>query len=135
MSETQASVVPRQVVPAETGAIEHPSSSPLSIHDMTVAYHRRPVVWDVDYSAPAQKLIAIVGPNGAGKTTLLKAVLDLVPTVSGRVQFFGEPYRKQRDRVAYVPQRTSVDWDFPVSALDVVAVESHASGSWPRRGA
>ena len=99
---------------------------------MTVAYHRRPVVWDVDYSAPAQKLIAIVGPNGAGKTTLLKAVLDLVPTVSGRVQFFGEPYRKQRDRVAYVPQRTSVDWDFPVSALDVVAMGLYRKIGWFR---
>lgn len=101
---------------------EHPATAPLSIHDLTVAYHRKPVVWDVDYNAPAGKLVAIVGPNGAGKSTLLKATLGLMPHVSGEVQFFGRPYRAVRDRVAYVPQRTSVDWDFPVSALDVVAM-------------
>ena len=90
---------------------EHPVSSPLSIHDMTVAYHRKPVLWDVDYDAPDGKLIAIVGPNGAGKSTLIKASLDLVPRASGRVQIYGQPYRKQRSRVGYVPQRGSVDWD------------------------
>ncbi|MFO1094484.1 MAG: ATP-binding cassette domain-containing protein [Planctomycetaceae bacterium] len=95
---------------------DHPETSPLSIHDMTVAYHRRPVLWDVDYIAPAGRLVAIVGPNGAGKSTLIKAALDLIPKVSGDVRVFGRPYREQRARVAYVPQRTSVDWDFPVSA-------------------
>ena len=67
-------------------------SSPLSIQDMTVAYQRRPVLWDVDYEAPSGKLIAIVGPNGAGKSTLIKAVLELIPTASGDVAFFGRPY-------------------------------------------
>ena len=99
---------------------EHPRSAPLSIHDMTVAYHRKPVLWDVDYDAPEGKLIGIVGPNGAGKSTLIKAALDLVPTASGRVLIYGKPYRKHRNQVGYVPQRESVDWDFPVSALEVV---------------
>ena len=94
---------------------EHPRSAPLSIHDMTVAYHRKPVLWDVDYDAPEGKLIGIVGPNGAGKSTLIKAALDLVPTASGRVLIYGKPYKKQRHLVGYVPQRESVDWDFPVS--------------------
>ncbi len=89
------------------------SLSPLVIHDLTVAYQRKPVVWDIDYSASAGRLIAIVGPNGAGKSTLIKAALSLVPRISGEILFFGQPYRQVRHRVAYVPQRTTVDWDFP----------------------
>src|SRR5690606_12744298 len=84
------------------------------------------------YAAPAGELVAVVGPNGAGKSTLIKAVLDLVPKVSGSVRFFGQPYRKARDRVAYVPQRTSVDWDFPVSALDVAAMGLYRRIGWCR---
>ncbi len=99
---------------------------------MTVAYHRRPVIWDIDYDAPSGKLIAIVGPNGAGKSTLIKAVLGLVPMVSGDVRLFGRPYEEQRSVVAYVPQRTSVDWDFPVSALDVVAMGLYRKIGWFR---
>lgn len=123
---------PREPVPLPALADEHPASAPLSIHDMTVAYHRRPVIWDVDYDAPAGKLIAIVGPNGAGKSTLIKAALDLVPKVSGAVRIFGRPYDEQRLRVAYVPQRTSVDWDFPVSAQDVVAMGLYRKIGWFR---
>jgi len=111
---------------------EHPSSAPLSIHDMTVAYHRKPVLWDIDYNAPAGRLTAIVGPNGAGKSTLIGAVLDLVPRASGRVRFFGQPYRRARARVGFVPQRESVDWDFPVSALDVVAMGLYRQIGWCR---
>jgi len=108
------------------------SDAPLVIDDMTVAYHRKPVLWDIDYRAPRGKLIAIVGPNGSGKTTLIKAVLDLVPMASGRVLMFGEPYRKQRHRVGYVPQRSSVDWDFPVNALHVVAMGLYRKIGWCR---
>ena len=111
---------------------QHPELVPLSIHDMTVAYQRRPVIWDIDFDAPAGSLIAIVGPNGAGKSTLIKASLDLVPKVSGDVLVFGEPYRAQRGRVAYVPQRSSVDWDFPVSALDVAAMGLYRHIGWFR---
>ncbi|MEP0847305.1 MAG: metal ABC transporter ATP-binding protein [Phycisphaerae bacterium] len=99
---------------------------------MTVAYHRKPVLWDVDYDAPDGKLIGIVGPNGAGKSTLLKGVLELVPRVSGRVTIYGRPYREQRRLVGYVPQRESVDWDFPVSALDVVAMGRYGELGWLR---
>ncbi|MCA8990699.1 MAG: metal ABC transporter ATP-binding protein [Planctomycetaceae bacterium] len=114
-------------------APEHLHTCPLSIHDMTVAYQRRPVIWDIDYDAPAGQLIAIVGPNGAGKSTLVKAVLDLVPKVSGEVSVFGKPYKTQCDRVSYVPQRSSVDWDFPVSALDVAAMGLYRKIGWFRR--
>jgi len=109
---------------------EHSPDSPLSVHAMTVAYHRKPVLWDVDYDAPPNKLIAIVGPNGAGKSTLIKACLGLVPRASGQVEFWGEPYRKARARIGYMPQRESVDWDFPVSALDVVAMGRYRKIGW-----
>jgi len=111
---------------------EHSADSPLSIHAMTVAYHRKPVLWDVDYDAPPNKLIAIVGPNGAGKSTLIKACLGLVPRASGQVEFWSEPYRRARPRIGYVPQRESVDWDFPVSALDVVCMGRYRKIGWCR---
>src|SRR5690554_4855143 len=85
---------------------------PLSVRDLTVAYHRKPVIWDLDLEIPEGKLIGIVGPNGAGKSTLIKACLDLIPSVSGQIEIYGEPYRKRRSLVGYVPQRESVDWDF-----------------------
>jgi len=97
---------------------------------MTVAYQRKPVLWDVDYGAPESKLIGIIGPNGAGKSTLIKACLDLVPRASGSVRFFGQPYRAQRRLVGYVPQRESVDWDFPASALDVVTMGRYGRIPW-----
>ena len=114
------------------GLPEHSPLSPLSIHDLTVAYHRKPVVWDVDLEIPEGKLVALVGPNGAGKSTMIKACLGLVPQASGLVQIYGKPYRKQRHLVGYVPQRESVDWDFPVSALDVVAMGGYQRLGWFR---
>lgn len=111
---------------------EHSAENPLSIHAMTVAYRHKPVLWDVDYDASRNRLIAIVGPNGAGKSTLIKACLGLVPRASGQVEFWGEAYRKVRSRVGYVPQRESVDWDFPVSALDVVCMGRYRRIGWCR---
>lgn len=109
---------------------EHSIDSPLSIHDMTVAYHNKPVLWDIDLDIPAGRLVAVVGPNGAGKSTLIKAVMDLIPRASGDVRVFGKPFRRNRRRVAYVPQRESVDWDFPVSALDVVTMGTYGRIGW-----
>ncbi|WP_417392644.1 metal ABC transporter ATP-binding protein [Gimesia sp.] len=103
---------------------------PLSVYDLTVAYHRKPVIWDVSFDIPPGKLIGIIGPNGAGKSTLLKAVMDLIPKASGRVQIFGKSYQKNRHRVGYVPQRESVDWDFPVDALDVVTMGLYKEIGW-----
>jgi manganese/zinc/iron transport system ATP- binding protein len=111
---------------------EHEATSPLSIHDLTVAYNRKPVLWDVEYEAPDRSLIAIVGPNGAGKSTLIKAVLGLVPTASGLVEVYGRPVARQRQIIGYVPQRGSVDWDFPVSALEVVAMGLYGRIGWLR---
>jgi manganese/zinc/iron transport system ATP- binding protein len=103
---------------------------PLSIQDLTVAWHRRPVIWDVEFDVSPGRLVGIVGPNGAGKSTLLKAVMDLVPKASGRVEIFGRPWRESRQRVGYVPQRESVDWDFPVSVLDVVTMGLYGRIGW-----
>ncbi|MDF3128077.1 ABC transporter ATP-binding protein [Kiritimatiellaeota bacterium B1221] len=108
----------------------HPPSVPLAIDDLTVAYNEKPVLWDIDLDIPEGKLVGIVGPNGAGKSTLIKACLDLVPRASGRVMVYGESYKKQRGKVGYVPQRESVDWDFPVSALDVVAMGTYGKIGW-----
>lgn len=101
---------------------EHSPDAPLSIHAMTVAYERLPVLWDIDVDIPPGALVGVIGPNGAGKSTLIKAALGLVPKLSGDVQMFGRPYAVQRERVAYVPQRESIDWDFPVTVLDVVCM-------------
>ncbi|MEW9668828.1 metal ABC transporter ATP-binding protein [Ammoniphilus sp. 3BR4] len=92
----------------------------VSIENMTIAYHKKPVLREVSFEAPEGKLIGIVGPNGAGKSTLIKGTLGLVPLASGSVEIYGKPYHSQRKLVGYVPQRESVDWDFPTNALDVV---------------
>ncbi|MFW5904915.1 MAG: metal ABC transporter ATP-binding protein [bacterium] len=105
----------------------------IEVNDLTVAYHERPVLWDVDLSVRSGRLTAIVGPNGAGKTTLIRAILGLVPTAAGRVRVAGRPYRKARGLVAYVPQRGSVDWDFPTSVEDVVLMGTYGRLGWIRR--
>jgi manganese/zinc/iron transport system ATP- binding protein len=118
---------------ASAGAAPNSSAPALEIHDMTVAYHRKPVLWDIDLAIPEGKLVGIVGPNGAGKTTLIKAVLGLLPLVSGKVEIYGRPYREQRKLIGYVPQRESVDWDFPVTVRDVVLMGTYARLGWIRR--
>jgi manganese/zinc/iron transport system ATP- binding protein len=91
------------------------------------------VLWDIDLIVPEGRLVAIVGPNGAGKSTLIKAVLGLVPKASGRVDIYGRPYARQRALVGYVPQRESVDWDFPIRVLDVVLMGLSGRLGWFRR--
>jgi manganese/zinc/iron transport system ATP- binding protein len=92
----------------------------VEVHDLTVSYDRKPVLWDIDLTLPAGALVGIIGPNGAGKSTLIKAMMGLVPLSSGFVRIFNESLDKVRRRVSYVPQRESVDWDFPASVFDVV---------------
>lgn len=94
--------------------------APLEIHDLTVAYHKKPVLWGIDLIVPRGKLVGIIGPNGAGKSTLIKAAMGMLPLSSGWVKVFGAPVKKNLRRIGYVPQRESVDWDFPVSVMDVV---------------
>ena len=106
---------------------------PLEVHDLTAGYHKKPVLWGIDLQVPKGKLVGIVGPNGAGKSTLIKAAMGLVPLSSGWVKIFGKPYNENRRRVGYVPQRESVDWDFPVTVMDVVMMGRYGHVGWFKR--
>lgn len=116
-----------------TEPIEPAQPIALEVHDLTVAYHRKPVLWNVDFLTPEGNLVGIVGPNGAGKTTLIKAILGLTPLASGRVEIYGKPYAQQRHLIGYVPQRESVDWEFPVTVRDVVLMGTYGKLGWFRR--
>jgi len=105
----------------------------IEIEDLTVAYQQKPVLWDVDMQVPQGVLMAIVGPNGAGKTTLMRSILGLIKPAAGRIHIFGKPYSAQRRIVGYVPQRNSVDWDFPTTAIDVVLMGRYGHLGWFRR--
>ena len=105
----------------------------IEVTDLTVAYHEKPVLWDVDLDVPPGVLMAVVGPNGAGKTTMIKSILGLIKPAAGQVLIYGKPYQEQRKLVGYVPQRGSVDWDFPTSVLDVVTMGTYGSLGWIRR--
>jgi manganese/zinc/iron transport system ATP- binding protein len=105
----------------------------IEVNDLTVAYQDKPVLWDIDLAVPSGALMAIVGPNGAGKTTLLKSMLGLIKPAAGQVLINGKPYGEQRRLVGYVPQRGSVDWDFPTNVLDVVMMGRYGALGWLRR--
>ncbi len=105
----------------------------IEVTDLTVAYQETPVLWDIDLDVPPGVLLAIVGPNGAGKTTLVKAILGLVRPAAGNVLIYNKPYEIQRRIVGYMPQRGSVDWDFPTNVLDVVMMGRYGSLGWIRR--
>ena len=105
------------------------SASPLAVRGLTVSYGDKPAVFSVDATFPAEAMSAIIGPNGAGKSTMLKAALGIVPRLSGKVTVFGRPIDEVRERIAYVPQRASVDWDFPTTSIDVVLM-----GLYPKIG-
>jgi manganese/zinc/iron transport system ATP- binding protein len=121
----------REPVAGTGAAVE--ATAAIEINDLTVAYREAPVLWDVDLTVPAGVLMAVVGPNGAGKTTLIKAVLGLLKPAAGEILVHGRPYSEQRRLVAYVPQRGSVDWDFPTSVLDVVQMGRYGALGWFRR--
>ncbi|MBS0603569.1 MAG: metal ABC transporter ATP-binding protein [Verrucomicrobia bacterium] len=107
----------------------------LKVEQLSVNYDKTPVLWDVHCEIPEGKLVGIVGPNGAGKSTFLKTLLGMTRPLSGRIEFFGHPYKKVRHRIAYVPQRSSVDWDFPVTAYEVVLMGRYGKLGflkWPK---
>jgi len=115
--------LPSLDIAAEDGRVVNasiPADAPLAVRGLTVSYSDKPAVFSVDATFEAEKMTAIVGPNGAGKSTLLKACLGVVRPLSGTVLVFGKPLDKARRRIAYVPQRASVDWDFPARVIDVV---------------
>lgn len=105
----------------------------IEVHNLTVSYNRRPVLWEIDFSLPEGQLIGVIGPNGSGKTTLLKSIMGLIKPGSGYVKVFEEQLDKVRERVSYVPQRESVDWDFPISVREVVEMGRYRKGNLLRR--
>ncbi|MFI3244616.1 MAG: metal ABC transporter ATP-binding protein [Akkermansia sp.] len=113
----------------------HQAEPAVRVENLTVAYDSKPVLWDVSLEIPSGQLMAIVGPNGAGKSTLIKALLGLMKSVSGTIRFADELGKAGRfkSRVGYVPQSGSVDWDFPVTVLDVVLMGCYGKLGWLRR--
>ncbi len=110
-------------------------SSALCINHLTVNYDTRSVLWDLSFEVPSGRFVGIIGPNGAGKSSLIKAVLNLVEPLSGSIEFFGKPFKEVSHRIAYVPQRSSVDWDFPITAFDLVLMGRYGKLGvlkWPR---
>ncbi len=111
----------------------HEPEQALHVEDLTVSYADKPALWDIDLDIPPGVMCAIVGPNGAGKSTLLKAALGLVRPVAGHVRFLGRPVGQMRGQIGYVPQRHSVDWDFPTTVRDVVEMGLYRRLGWFRR--
>jgi len=106
---------------------------PLEIHDLTVAYNQKPVLYGIDVEVKEGSLVGIIGPNGAGKSTLIKTVMGMMKPEDGYIKIFGEPGKKAITRVGYVPQRESVDWDFPVTSMDVVLMGRFGHTRWYKR--
>jgi manganese/zinc/iron transport system ATP- binding protein len=102
----------------------------LETHDLSVSYRGKPVLHGVDITVPSGSLTGVMGPNGAGKSTLLKAVMGVVPADTGWVKLLGKPLREVLGRVGYVPQRESVDWDFPVTVFDVALMGTYGGLGW-----
>lgn len=109
------------------------TTAAIEIRNLTVAYHAKPVLKDIDLVIPQGVVMGLVGPNGAGKSTLLKSVLDLVPRVSGTVSVLGKPFAANRKQIGYIPQRSQIDWDFPISVQDLVLMGTYGRLGWIRR--
>jgi manganese/zinc/iron transport system ATP- binding protein len=115
---------------------EERSQTAFEAFQLTVNYDKTPVLWDITFEIPAGKLVGIIGPNGAGKSTLIKTALGLLKPISGKVEFFGHSLKDERQRIAYVPQRESVDWDFPITVHDLVLMGRYGRLGllrWPRQ--
>ena len=108
-------------------------SAAFTVEDLTVAYRNTPVLWDVDAQIPRRSMTCLVGPNGAGKSTFPNACLGLVPLSAGTITLLGVPQKPGLRKVGYVPQRTSVDWDFPTTVQDVVTMGTYGALGWFRR--
>lgn len=109
------------------------SAKPIEVHDLTVSYQRKPVLYGVDLSIEEGSLVGVIGPNGAGKSTLVKTIMNMIKPNGGYVKIFGQSPKRGISRVGYVPQRESVDWDFPVTVMDVVLMGRYAHLGWFKR--
>ena len=115
------------------GDVYHRTDLACRAIDLSVAYRESAVLENVSMDVPRGAVMGIVGPNGAGKSTLLKAMLGLVPALTGRAEFFGGTFEQARGRVGYMPQSSSVDWDFPATVFDAVLMGTYGSLGWIRR--
>jgi manganese/zinc/iron transport system ATP- binding protein len=116
--------------------LHHPTPFALQVHQLTVNYDKTPVLWDLSLEIPSGVIVGVVGPNGAGKSTFIKTALGLIQPISGKIEFFGQSLKEVRRRIAYVPQRSSVDWDFPITVRDLVLMGRYGSlglFQWPRK--
>lgn len=120
MMTAQLKIAARDGKPVE--ATRPQPDTPLTVQGLTVSYGQKPAIFSIDAEVPSGSMTAIIGPNGAGKSTFLKAILGVVPKLSGSVKFYGQSLSSARDRIAYVPQRASIDWDFPTRVIDVVTM-------------
>jgi manganese/zinc/iron transport system ATP- binding protein len=105
----------------------------VEVHNLTASYGTGPVLWDIDFSLPSGQIIGVIGPNGSGKTTLLKSIMGIMQPSSGYVKIFNKSIEDIREKVAYVPQRESVDWDFPASVYDVVMMGRYRKSNLLKR--
>lgn len=117
---------------------EHPhhASPAFQVHQLTVNYDKTPVLWDISLEIPSGNIVGIIGPNGAGKSTFIKTALGLIKPISGKIEFFGQSIKETRRRIGYVPQRESVDWDFPITVRDLVLMGRYGILGicrWPRK--
>ncbi len=116
----------------QTLEFERNGNMALELQDLTVCYNKKPAIWDAHLAVPSGTMTGIIGPNGAGKSTLLRAILDITPKSAGTIRIYGRPYYKQRRLVAYIPQRESVDWHYPITALDLVTMGLYRTIGWCR---
>ena len=108
-------------------------NKPLEVHDLTVSYQRKPVLYGIDLEIEEGSLVGVIGPNGAGKSTFVKAIMNMVKPNGGYVKIFGQSPKEGISRIGYIPQRESVDWDFPVTVMDVVLMGRYGHVGWLKR--
>ena len=106
------------------------TTSAIEAKNLTVDYGQLSVLWDISFAVPSGSLVGVIGPNGAGKSTFLKTALGLVKPITGQVTFFGKPFSEVRSQIAYVPQRSSIDWEFPITVLEVVLMGRYGKLGW-----
>lgn len=128
---TRAAAMPENA--AQQASLNPEVASAVEVEDLTVTYGDLPALWDIDFTVPSGVMMAVVGPNGAGKSTLIKAIMGFIRPVAGGVRVFGRPASSMLARMAYVPQRTALDWDFPTDVLDVVMMGTYGALGWYRR--
>src|SRR3990167_2002833 len=105
----------------------------LTIKNISIAYQHNLVVHDLNFMVQTGSLLAIVGPNGSGKTTLLRSIMGLLTPMKGEILIFNQPHTTQLKKIAYIPQRSSVDWNFPATSLDIVTMGSYGRLSYGKR--